>query len=227
MRFLLALTLVLGLAAGAAADDNKVPNDEPFDIERVDCDVTGFTEYIDYQARTLETDVEYWFGPIQINAGDPISAVALDINLTQTWVGDLVAELFYDIDCDEIPDVGPVSALCRPQLDGCPFPDDCCGCSGDVNGLYRFADGDLGAIDPLGEYDCPSSIPEGCFLPAIESPTGFSVFSGLPSGGCFWLRMGDAAAGDDTFLNYWSVWVLAGETANDETTWGSIKILFE
>ena len=54
------------------------------------------------------------------------------LDIQQTWVGELVAYLYYNADGDGTFDHGPVAILCRPNLDGCPWPDDCCGCSGEV-----------------------------------------------------------------------------------------------
>lgn len=215
------LACALMLASVAAAQDLKIPNDVQMETLVVDCPVTGYTEYSITENLALDTDVEYMLGPLATNAGAMIQDVRLDLDITQTWVGDLVAELFYDVDCDGTPDIGPVSALCRAQLDACPFPDGCCGCSGDIDGVYRFGDD---AIAPLGEFDCPTTIPPGCFLPAVESPTGFVVFNDLGTGGCFWLRIGDGAAGDDTFLRGWTAWVLQGGTTPVEpATWGQVK----
>lgn len=228
LKLTLALLLAAGLALPAFADDVKIPNDtgEPV-LPLVDCPTDGYDYKCDLITQLLDTDVLYQFGPLGYIEGDGVIVDAiLEIELEQTWVGDLVAWLWYDFDCDGPPyDVGPVYALCRAQLDGCPFPDDCCGCSGDVIGEFFFSD--AGSM-PLGEFDCPTLIPPGCYTPAIESPNPFAVFNGEPTGGCFYLELGDAAAGDDTYLVEWCIWTKAEPPVPVEsTTWGKIKAIYE
>jgi hypothetical protein len=215
--------LLLGIAIGAYADDVKIPNDGGEPAERVECDVTGCTQYVFPVGQVLVSDVLYTFGPLPTAPGGVITKIIGSLTLTQTWVGDLVAWLYYDVDGDNVYDIGPVALLCRPNLAGCPWPDGCCGCSGDVNGYYTFGDEALAA---LGDPTCPSLIPTGCYLPAPESPFPFAAFIGAPTGGNFWLEIGDAAAGDDTNLTSWDVWVCAEVTGTEESSWGQVKTLY-
>jgi hypothetical protein len=226
-KLFLASMLVLGLAFSSAyaeetkefenAQDGSVSGGDP-------CPVDGYKGGVPLvEGLLLETNVEYLLGPYATVPGGNLVDVILDVGVEQTWVGDLVVELYYDPDCQQQVLIGPVSALCRPNLVDCPFPGSCCGCSGNVLGTYRFADG--GAY-PLGEDpNCFTDIGPGCYNVAPESPGGFAqVFAGYPKGGCFWLRVGDGAAGDDTFLRDWAVWTLNEEaTATEQVTWGQIK----
>jgi hypothetical protein len=196
-----------------------------------DCPTEGY----DYCAMTvdlvLETSVMYTFGPLPCGDAGPIEDVVLEIDISQTYCGDLIISLYYDEDGDTIYDAGPVHALCRPNLTGCPWPDDCCGCYGDVIGIYMFGDA---ATELLGEGEnCITTIPQHCYAPAIESPAGFvDTFGGMECGGDWYLEIGDGAAGDDTHLIGWGVYVACGEeppppTATESTTWGQIKSIYD
>jgi hypothetical protein len=218
---LLISVLALGLVGSVLADDIKIPNDVSGDLVRIDCPTDGYVYYGVEVGATLETDVWHVYGPIQIAGGDPFLDIMMDVALTQTWVGDLVAQIYYDVDCDGVYDFGPVDALCRPNLEGPCDNEGCCGCSSDVDGTYMF--GDAGA-PALGEADgCVNPILPGCFMPAIESATFAATFAGVEAGGCFYIEIVDSAAGDDTFLSSVGVWVAGGTSASDLDTWGSIK----
>lgn len=218
----------LGIASLALADDIKIPNDTPMDPDRTVCLTTGYTGYPGVVGQLLVTDTWYTFGPIQTAAGCAIDDVMVDLDVSQTWVGDLVAEVWYDRDCNGSFDVGPVRLLCRPNLAqlACVIPsDECCGCSGDLNGIYTFSDS---GTEALGDPTCPSTFPTGnCYLPAPESANPFAVFDGEATGGCFYLLVGDAAAGDDTTLRNWKVWVkCSGPVPNEPNSWGEIKSIY-
>jgi hypothetical protein len=221
-RVVLTLGLLLGLAFSAGAQ--KIPNDSGDPVIPIqDCDITDYKGYC-LPGTFLDCD-SLLLGPMEVvDDGQTIADVVLELRIFQTWVGDLKVLLYYDVDCDGTPDVGPVSALCRPQLDGCPS-DGCCGCSGDVEGSYLFSDN--GTV-PLAEGDCPTVLPQGCYTPAIESEYPFSVFNGLRKGGCFWLYIVDGACADPTDLFEWCVWTLnEPPTPTQETTWGQIKNIYE
>lgn len=216
--------LALCFAGAVYGEDIKVANDgDPAGL-RVDCDVTGCDFYGMTVGQTLVTDQLHTFGPLLTTAGGSITDVVVELDITQTWVGDLFAELWYDADNNGVADFGPVYILCRPNLAACPFPDGCCGCSGNVAGVYTFGDA---AIEALGDPNCPTDILPGCFLPAPETPSGFAAaFGGAPTGGSFYLDIGDAAAGDDTFLAAWGVYVCGGTTGTEHSTWGAVKAMY-
>lgn len=224
MRIVMALLLILSFSLAVNAEDIKIPNEDGQAGDRVDCDVTGCDYFSMTVGQLLTTDILYTFGPLATTGGDPITNVVLELDIAQTWVGDLVAFLYYDADGDGVVDAGPVAALCRPNLVGCEFPDGCCGCSGNIAGLYTFGDD---AVESLGDPNCPTDIPNGCYLPAPETAAGFAAtFGGFPSGGDWYLEIGDAAAGDDTTLNGFGVYVCTSPTGTEETSWGQIKGMY-
>ncbi len=169
-----------------------------------DCDPTGVSNVI-------ATDDD----------GATIDDVILAVEGFHTWIGDLRIWLSYDVGCDGAADAGPVAALCRPALGTCD-PDGCCGCSGDLEGVYLFSDA---GGDPMGEFDCPSFIPGGCYGVAVDSPNPFAVFDGLPKGGCFELFVADGACADTGFIASWGVAVLNGPggTPTQDVSWGALK----
>lgn len=196
-RIALGLILALGLAFPALAQE--------------DCDLTNYEEHC-LSGGFVDCD-SLWLGPLQIqDDGVSIEDIILELRISHTRVGDLKVLLYYDVSCDGTPDVGPVAALCRPALDGCPS-DDCCGCGSDIDGSYFFSDD---ASTPLGEYLCPTMIPEGCYAPAVESENPFSVFEGLPKGGCFYLKVVDGACDHPTDLAEWCVWSLTSPPAGNQ-----------
>ena len=223
------LAMVLALAVGVSAEDVKIPNDGGQPGPRVECDVTGCPLYIEAVGETLVTDQGHIFGPIDTDAHGDITNVVLRLDIWQTWVGDLVAGVYYDADGNGSYDFGPVYVLCRPNLADCPFPDGCCGCSGNVGSgsdpaTYTFGDD---ALESLGDPNCPTEIPSGCYLPAPESPHTFAeAFAGAPSGGHFYLEIGDAVGGDDTYLGGWGVFVCTSTTATEKSSWGRVKKMY-
>ena len=219
MKLASILFLALIIAVPAMANDLKVPNDSDTPGTRVECDVTGCTFFGGGSGWSGDAMGPVVLGPLGTDCNGNINNVVLSIDIVQTWIGDLNIHLYYDADNDGVYDAGPVQALCRPNLDGCPW-DGCCGCSGDVQGVYTF--GDDGAA-PMGEPDCPSFIPTGCYMPAVESASFGTTFGGQPAGGSFYLEIGDGAGGDPTTLNSWGVHVCCGVTPTEESNWGSIK----
>jgi hypothetical protein len=224
LRVLLMVVCLMGISCLALADDIKVPNDSPIDPDRTTCLTTDYTGY----ARTenlLLAVVDQWYtvGPISIPAGCQFSDIMVDLGMMGTWIGDLIVEVYYDRNCDGTPEVGPISLLCRPNLTGCSI-DGCCGCSGDVNGLYRFANS---GTEAMGDPTCPTTFPSGnCYLPAPESPP-LSLLNGETSGGCFTMKLVDAGAGDNHTLNTWEVWVKCGTPVpNEAGSWGQIKSIY-
>lgn len=222
---ILIMIFALVVAIPAMAEDVKVPYETGSIGSRVDCDVAGCDYFGEDFSPSLELDATggpIVFGPIA-SGGGTITNVVLALNITQTWVGDLNAHLYYDADSDGTYDYGPVIALGRPALDGYAW-DGCCGCSGNIDGVYTFGDDGDAA---LGEVDCPSDIPAGCFMPAVESPMGFAAtFGGLAGGGDFYLEFGDGAGGDISYVHGWGVYVCVDATATDGSTFSSIKSLY-
>lgn len=222
MKLAIMTFCILAMALPAFASDLKsISTENGLATDRVECDVTGCDYYGMTVGETFDATPDLLrFGPLAVGGSCAMTNVVLAVDINQTWCGDLTINLYYDENNDGAYDFGPVSALCRPALDGCPL-DGCCGCSGDVVGVYTF--GDDGA-NPLGEVDCPSAIPVGCYMPSIETPAGFAdTFAGALAGGSFYLEAGDGAGGDATTLNGFGVYVCCGTTATESTTWENIK----
>jgi hypothetical protein len=218
MKALLAFLAVALLAAGTAFAD-KIPNDNGTQFSsRFDCPLDGYVSCFGVGGSVPDADpVGVVFGPI--NCPDPgatLLDVILDAELTHTWIGDARLSLLYDDDCNGVPEVEG-SVLCRHQLAGCP-PDGCCGCSGDLGGLYLFSD-----VAPSIENSCPTFFAPDCYGPDFDS-SGLDVFDGMPQPGCWWLFAADGAGGDLYTVGEWSVHTLLETgTPTESTTWGQIK----
>jgi hypothetical protein len=222
-RAILVFALIVGFALTSHAQ--KIPNDSGEQaVQPGDCPLENYKGYC-LPGVFIDCD-SIMLGPMTIpDDGDVLGDVILELHINQTWIGDLKVKLYYDPEgCDMQDMIGPVAAMCRPQLDGCPS-DGCCGCSGDISGTYAFSDAGL---KPLGEFECPTFLSPGCYLPAVETAFPFDVFKQQPKGGCFWLFFVDGACADPTDLFEWCVWSLnQPPTPTEETTWGQIKTIYE
>ena len=219
MKLASILFLALIIAVPAMANDLKVPNDSDTPGTRVECDVTGCTFFGGGSGWSGDAMGPVVLGPLGTDCNGNITNVVLSIDIVQTWIGDLNIHLYYDADNDGVYDAGPVQALCRPNLDGCPW-DGCCGCSGDLNGWYTFDD-----TAPSIEDECLAGFPPGCYGPDYKS-VGLDVFNGLPSGGCWMLWVADGAGGDLTTVHDWAAYVLYESTPVEHASWGTIKALY-
>lgn len=208
MCFAKALVLIscLAMTSMVLAETKEFPNDVDWAGDRVECDLSGHLYYEMITGDSFDaTASPITYGPLHTGLSGLLSGVVLAVDIDQTWIGDIVIDLYYDENGNGVYDAGPVSALCRPNLAGCAY-DGCCGCSGDISGVYTFGDD---AAESMGEPNCPPVIPNGCYLPAVESPSSFAgAFNGLQSGGDFYLEIADGAGGDETFFNSWGVFVV-------------------
>jgi hypothetical protein len=199
----LAALLLVSSIALAEADPRKVENAVPASSTRsFGCDEE------DYMCRSNLVNVDIpdddpagvLHYPIETDPGYIIQDVIISVNIQHTWVGDLIIYIYYSLDCtDEYDAEGGI--LCRHQLAGCPTQD-CCGCSGDLEGWYGFSDTESSIEDV-----CETSIPAVCYGPDYDS-VGLDVFDGLPTGGCFWLHAIDGAGGDLGTVFAWEVCIL-------------------
>lgn len=177
----------------------------------IECPLDGYKSYV----QTFEPPVDVpdndpggvLLGPIPTPPdGSTMLDVVVQLNMSHTWVGDLVACLYY------IPtacgDLGvPLGACSVALIDRPGVPHSTFGCSGDlVGGPYFFGDAGGG---PLGEPQdqCFSTFAPGCYRPAPESPNPLSVFDGHPKQGCWWLRVSDNAGADLGSISGWAVHV--------------------
>jgi len=220
MRVIAILLIVSFVLTGTALAQKPEEFERPKGADRLDCITEGYDAYMGGTGGAVpDADIlGITFGPLMTSGSSTIVDVILDVNISATWVGDVRLSLLYDADCDGYADVtGEV--LCRLGLDGCPG-DDCCGCSGDLNGWYGF---DESAVSI--ELDCPSVFAPGCYGPDYDS-SGLHPINGWPSGGCFWLFAADGAGGDATSINAWDVFVLTEVTPVEESTWGVVKAMY-
>jgi len=214
--------LAMCLMVAGAASAEKIPYTTGNPALAGDCPTDGYKLFEGGGGAIPDcTDPGFSGSVATDDDGATIDDVILGVEISHTWVGDLRVLLSYDVDCDGTAEAGPAAALCRAALDGCA-PDGCCGCSGDLGGLYYFSD-DGG--EALGEVDCPSFIPAGCYGPAVDSEVPFAAFDGLAKGGCFDLVVQDGACADTGSVSSWVVAVRngGGGTPVENVSWGSLK----
>ena len=98
-KVILATLIVFGLAFSASAQ--KAPNDGDILYQPSDCDLSTWKQDC-FFIGGIELDAMLMtFGPIETEDDGTIMVdVALEVDLVQTWIGDLVIALFYDVDCD-------------------------------------------------------------------------------------------------------------------------------
>jgi hypothetical protein len=197
---------LLSICAISTVFAEKVPNDGPGTLgTEFDCPTDGYKHYFGSGGSIPDADpTGVVFGPIITDgSGATLADVILDVDMSHTWIGDLRLSLLYDANCDGVAEV-EASVLCRPQLAGCP-PDGCCGCSGDLSGLYLFSD-----VAPSIEDICPGLFAPDCYGPDLDS-SGLGVLVGMPKPGCFWLFGQDGAGGDLGTVFEWSVHTAQGD----------------
>jgi len=215
-----ALSLCMMVVAGSAIAE-KVPYDIGNDYAPAgDCPTDGYKIFDGEGGAIPDCDPAGFSASVSTDDdGATIDDVILSVEMAHTWVGDLRVLLSYDVECDGMVDAGPAAALCRPALDGCAV-DGCCGCSGEIGGLYLFSDD---AALPLAE-DCAALL-AGCYTTAIDSENPLAVFDGLDKGGCFELFATDGACADTGSIASWSVAVAngGGTVPTENVSWGSIK----
>lgn len=230
------VALLLGSTAALAQtkDEDTVnePNIGP------NCDVTDYkTERIIYPAPIAIPDnvpAGITLGPIFMPPdGDIVNDVILEMNWTHTWVGDLVVDLTYDPDC-----TGPAAGisarvLCRPRGTSAAARTPCgtstttFGCSGDLvaGNVYMFSDD---AANPLGVgATCPAAIAGGCYKQSDQGGTPFSIWRGLPKGGCWYITVSDNAGADTGAINGWAIYVRNQRPVPvADRSWGALKNIY-
>jgi hypothetical protein len=220
MRTSAILCLAL-LLVTCVASAQKIPGQNSGDMPpRIDCVTDGYDAYLGGTGGPVPDDdiVGVTFGPLSTDPGDVIQDVILEVDISATWIGDVRLWLLYDVEPDGNPDITG-ELLCRHSLAGCP-EEDCCGCSGNLDGWYGFDD-----TAPSIEDECPSVFPIGCYGPDYDS-SGLGVFVGQATGGDFYLFCADGAGGDATEIFAWNVYVLTEVTPVEESSWGHVKALY-
>jgi subtilisin-like proprotein convertase family protein len=154
--------------------------------------------------------------------GFAIADVVIDINMNHTWVGDLVITVTHTSSTGVVKSADLVN---RPGV-----PESSFGCSGDLisdpEAKYFF--GSDPALEPLGEFDCPSIIDPACYAVAIENPGALEIFRQQECGDGTWqLCVTDNASGDVGTVFNWSVHLLCDKPISvEEKTWGEVKGLY-
>ena len=217
-------------AAPAFAQTSKIPA-ETSPEAGPNCDITGYKSFeITGQFQIPDGDpTGVTIGPILTPAdGDIINDVIIDLRAQHTWIGDLIAVVTYDPDCD-----GPLAAvstriLCRQRGTSAAAPGPCgtgtgFGCSGDLTcgGQLLFSDE---ATAEVAVGTCPTAIPPGCYKPTGGS---LSIFRGLLKGGCWYLTVSDNASDDVGQVCQFSVHLRNQRpTPANSATWGNVKNIY-
>jgi subtilisin-like proprotein convertase family protein len=139
---------------------------------------------------------------ITIPAGTPgtITNIDVDLNITHTWVGDLILTLARGATTSTLSD--------QPGV-----PEGTFGCSGDDIILTVDDDGTDGSLGGSCVTGGTPAYPPGNYTP----DTPLSVFEGSPLPGDYVLTISDNAGGDTGTLNSWALLIDDGTTAGEGT----------
>jgi subtilisin-like proprotein convertase family protein len=230
----LSLLLVAPVAFAQEKPEDTV-GDEP--ATGPSCDVTGYkTERLVYPAPQAIPDNDaagITLGPILMPPdGDLVNDVVLEIRAAHSWIGDLIVDLVYDPDCSG-PAVGiPARVICRPRGAATDASLPCgsntstvaFGCPADLvaTGTYLFSDEGL---SPMGVgANCSQTLAAGCYRQSDQGGQAFSIWRGLPKGGCWSLQISDNEGEDTGGIHEWAVWVRNQRPVPATgMTWGSLK----
>ena len=231
------LCLLLGATVAFAQEkqDESIP-DEP--EAGPNCDVTGYkTERAVYSPAVPIPDnvpAGVTLGPIFLPPdGDLVNDVILEVRGAHTWVGDLIMDLIYDPDCSG-PAVGiPARVLCRPRGTSAAARTPCgtstttFGCNGDVVAANTYMFSDEG-LNPMGVgATCTAALASGCYRQSDQGGQSFSIWRGLPKGGCWYLSVSDNAGADLGSIAQWAVWIRNQRPVPaTASTWGSVKNIY-
>ncbi|MDZ4804453.1 MAG: PPC domain-containing protein [Candidatus Eisenbacteria bacterium] len=163
------------------------------------------------------------------NDGTRFLDVIVSLRMTHTWLGDIVATLSYDQDCDGLADASS-KFICRPARASCiPTVGTGFGCPSNLlsaNNIY-ISDASTAVIG-TAPFSCGTSafnIPGGCYRGNANADP-LSVFDNFRKGGCFTLHVGDNGVGDTGTISEWGVYTLNEAIVPVAiTTWGAIKSL--
>jgi hypothetical protein len=227
----------LALVATAAWAEEKVPNDVPGEGIVANCDLTGYKS----EVRTFNPGIAVpdnnpagvTTPAIQFAAdGSTIADVVIDILMTHTWIGDIVATVQYDETCDGTVDATSV-VICRPRGPAAGHPAPCgttatAGCSGDLTTASRLLFDDS-AVNTLAEgaAACTTTIPGGCYRPSTGGGTPLARFRGMRKDGCWTLNVSDRAGLDTGVILEWSVHLRNQTIGVEQSSWTQVKTLFE
>lgn len=227
--------LCLTLAATAAwAEEVKQANDSPAEGVQANCNLQGYKGEAQTGLMVSIPDnnaAGVTLGPIVLPPdGRNIADVVVDLQMTHTWVGDLIVAVGYDVTCDGSVDAQSV-LMCRQRGTGATTPAPCgtgtgFGCSGDLTTASALLFDDTGAT-AVADGVCPTVIPAGCYRPTPVGGSPLSVFENLPKGGCWYINVSDRAAGDLGTILGWSIHILNDSPVGVEAaSWTATKTLY-
>jgi len=217
------------LAQGKTASDITGPNSGP------NCDLSNYKSSYRVLTPPLAIPDNNPAGVVvgyidQPADGTIFDDVILDVQMSHTWIGDLIMTLDYFQDCAAAVPIASTRVLCRQRGTNASAPVPCgsdasgFGCSGDLscNNTYYFSDD---AVAPMAEGTCATAIASGCYKPA--SGNSMAVFRGLAKGGCFRLSVSDNASADIGTVCSWSIHTRnTGPVEALTSSWGKLKAIY-
>jgi subtilisin-like proprotein convertase family protein len=224
---------MLCLAGNALAQKQQGGNTQP--TSGPNCDLTGYKSSYQVFPTPIPIPDNSAAGIVVGSIDQPADGtlfddVILDVQMSHTWLGDLILTLAYFQDCASASPVASVRVLCRQRGTNANAPVPCgsdasgFGCNGDLscNNVYYFSDD---ALAPMGEGVCAAAIAAGCYKPATGN--SMAVFRGLAKGGCFRLSVSDNAAADVGTVCSWSIHTRnTGPVDALTNTWGKLKAIY-
>lgn len=237
VRYGMALLCSALLASAAVAEEEKIGSAPGDDLGTlVDCDLTGYkSEVASFVPPVAIPDnivAGVVLGPIVLPGdGTLIDDVIIDVNFGHAWIGDLIAQVGYDGNCDGTVDVTS-TLLCRVGRAACVGGTGF-GCSSNFGTNSTATPGCAPYFfsDAVATIVCPATTPgflaAGCYKPTGVGAGLLSVFDGLPKGGCWYLGVSDNAAGDLGTICGWSVHIKnRGTVGVESAAWGTVKTLY-
>ncbi len=231
---LLAALAVLGTAQVAMADSKIEDTNAPdFSIASI-CDTLGYKldGSVTYSPAFVipDNNVAGARTPdlATVVDGSYFTDVTVSLNLTHTWIGDVVVKLEYYQNCGDATPAAVANVLCRPGGTLCG-PGTGVGCSSNfvaANEL-RFND-NAGAAIPSTGCVTATNVAAGCYRPTGTTAGGLSTaFTGLLKGGCFKLFVQDNASLDTGTLTSWAVYSKnEAPVPTVNRSWGALKSIY-
>jgi hypothetical protein len=195
-------------------DSNRTPGDPSDPSGLANCDLTGYkSETAIYNPPVAIPDnnpAGVTVGPLVIpDDGTLVGDVVIDLRLNHTWIGDIIANVSYDENCDGTIDV-QTTVFCRPGRTGsCGTTGSGVGCSSNFlcDNILLFDDAATASLPTTGCLSA-TNVPAGCYRPTGINAGLLSVFEGHRKGGCWYLSLSDNASLDTGTLCQFSVHVL-------------------
>lgn len=160
--------------------------------------------------------------------GTYFTDVTVSLNLTHTWIGDVVVKLEYYQTCGDATPAAVANVICRPGGTVCGTGTGV-GCSSNFVAANELRFNDA-ATSSLPSTACVSStnVAAGCYRPTGTTAGGLSTaFQGLLKGGCFKLFVQDNASLDTGTLTSWAVYSKnEAPVPTVNRSWGTLKSIY-